>query len=157
LIHLRRILTVLLTIMSLAANANPKDDISQLLDHFHAAASAAHFDEYFGLFAPDGVFIGTDPGERWTVAQFKAYAKPHFDKGEGWTYKSTQRHIDVAPDGQHAWFDELLDNKWLGVCRGTGALRLIDGQWRVEQYALTIPVPNEAADAVTKLMRSQSK
>jgi len=143
--------------MSLAATASPSDDVAKLLDRFHAAAAGARFDEYFGLFAPDGVFIGTDATERWTVAQFKAYAKPHFDKGHGWTYSPHERHVDIAPDGQHAWFDELLDNKSLGQCRGTGTLRLIDGQWRIEQYALTIPVPNEAADAVTKLIRGQAK
>ena len=130
------------------------DDVNRLLDRFHRAASGARFDEYFGLFAPDGVFIGTDAGERWTVEQFKAYAKPHFDKGCGWTYVSVERHVNVSKDGRHASFDELLDNAELGRCRGTGVLRRVGANWKIEQYHLTIPVPNELADEVVKRIRT---
>ncbi|MBV8656817.1 MAG: nuclear transport factor 2 family protein [Burkholderiales bacterium] len=149
--YLRSFLLAL--VLGMKAHAAPVDDIGQVLDRFHAAASAAQFDTYFGLFAPDGVFIGTDASERWTVDAFKAYAKPHFDKGQGWTYLPHDRHIDLAPDGQHAWFDELLDNKGFGTCRGTGVLRKIGGAWKVEQYHLTIPVPNALADDVAKMIR----
>lgn len=130
-----------------------QDAANQTLDRFHQAAAKAQFDEYFSLFAPEGVFIGTDASERWTVEQFKAYARPHFDKGRGWTYTKVERNIAVAADGKHASFDELLDNTGLGRCRGTGVLRLIDGQWRIEQYHLTIPVPNELATEVVKRIR----
>ena len=129
-------------------------DIDQLLDQFHRAASKASFDEYIGLFAPDGVFIGTDATERWTLTQFKAYAKPHFDKGRGWTYSKVERHINVSADDRHASFDELLDNADLGRCRGTGVLRRVDGAWKIEQYHLTIPVPNELAKDVVGHIRS---
>ncbi len=128
---------------------------NQVLEKFHRAASEAKFDDYFATFTPDGVFIGTDATERWTVAQFKAYAKPHFDKGRGWTYTKVERHVNVSADGKHASFDELLDNKSLGRCRGTGVLRLVDGKWQVEQYHLTIPVPNELADEVVKRIRER--
>ena len=134
------------------AGAN-EDAVNQLLDTFHRAASQAKFDDYFSTFTPDGVFIGTDAAERWTTAQFKAYAKPHFDKGHGWTYTMVERHINVSADGKHASFDELLDNEDLGRCRGTGALRLVDDTWLVEQYHLTIPVPNNLATDVVKLIR----
>ncbi|GAB3260252.1 nuclear transport factor 2 family protein [Chitinimonas naiadis] len=144
-------LVLLLTPMAQGA---PEAVIDGVLDRFHQAAAEAQFDRYFGLFAPDGVFIGTDAGERWTVAQFKAYAKPHFDKGRGWTYKMVERHVDVSPDGSHAWFDELLDNTNLGRCRGSGVLRKIEGQWKIEQYHLTIPVPNELAEPVVKLIQA---
>src|SRR5271168_3840018 len=56
------------------------------LDDFHAAAAAADEARYFGHFAADGVFLGTDATERWTVDAFRAYAKPHFDAGRGWAY-----------------------------------------------------------------------
>ena len=103
------------------------DDASAVLDRFHLAASKAQFNDYFALFTPDAVFIGTDASERWSVEQFKAYAKPHFDKGRGWTYSKVERHVNVSADGRHASFDELLDNTALGRCRGTGVLRLVDG------------------------------
>jgi hypothetical protein len=143
-------------VMAGSANAGPAEDAaSQLLDRFHRAASLAKFDEYFASFTPDGVFIGTDASERWTVEQFKAYARPHFDKGRGWTYTKVERNINVSTDGGHASFDELLDNTSLGRCRGTGVLRRIDGQWRIEQYHLTIPVPNELATEVVKRIRER--
>jgi hypothetical protein len=34
-------------------------------------------------------------------------------------------------------------------------LRKIDGQWRIEQYHLTIPVPNELADEFVKRIRAR--
>lgn len=136
-------------------HAGPQEDAaSALLDRFHGAAAKAEFDTYFSTFTPDGVFLGTDATERWTFAQFKAYAKPHFDKGRGWTYTKVERNINVSADGAHASFDELLDNKSLGRCRGTGVLRKVDGQWRIEQYHLTIPVPNELADEFVKRIRA---
>jgi hypothetical protein len=106
------------------------------------------------MFAPDGIFIGTDATERWTVGEFKAYAKPHFDKGQGWTYVVVQRHVNVADDDRHASFDELLDNAALGRCRGTGIVRRVGGAWKIEQYHLTIPVPNALADDVVKRIRA---
>jgi len=156
--HRRRSLLIALASMgALAATrsvaADSSAQIDQLLDRFHLAASQARFDEYFNLFAPDGVFLGTDATERWTVAQFKAYARPHFDRGHGWTYTKVERHILVSADDRHASFDELLDNASLGRCRGTGVLRRVDGQWKIEQYHLTIPVPNELADQVVKMIR----
>ena len=146
---------VAVTLHCAPVHAGPQEDAaSALLDRFHSAAAKADFDTYFAAFTPDGVFLGTDATERWTIAQFKAYAKPHFDKGRGWTYTKVERNINVSADGAHASFDELLDNKSLGRCRGTGVLRKIDGQWRIEQYHLTIPVPNELADEFVKRIRA---
>ncbi|HTL13407.1 MAG TPA: nuclear transport factor 2 family protein [Bdellovibrionota bacterium] len=131
--------------------------VGETLDHFHQAASRADGKAYFDLFAPEGVFLGTDASERWTVEEFKKYAMPHFEKGKGWTYVPRNRHIDLAPGGKVAWFDELLDNKNYGVCRGSGVLRLIEGRWKVAQYHLTIPVPNELADTVVKMIAEKKK
>ena len=156
--QIQRALTILFVATTLAGatHAGPTEDAAnKLLDGFHLAASKAQFNEYFATFTPDGVFLGTDATERWTVEQFKAYAKPHFDKGRGWTYTVAERHLNVSADGKHASFDELLDNKSLGRCRGTGVLRMVDGQWRIEQYHLTIPVPNELADEVVKRIREK--
>jgi hypothetical protein len=140
--------------VSIAHAASATEEVGELLDRFHKAASAARFDEYFGLFAPDGIFIGTDAEERWTLAEFKAYTKPYFDKGRGWTYVPVVRHVNVSGDGRHASFDELLDNADLGRCRGTGVVRRVDGAWKIEQYHLTIPVPNALADEVVKRIRA---
>jgi ketosteroid isomerase-like protein len=129
--------------------------ISALLDDFHGAAAEADFVRYFGHFHRDGVFLGTDASERWSVADFKAYAKPHFDAGTGWSYTPTQRNIDLTADARFAWFDELLDNAKYGQARGTGALVRTDAGWRIVQYHLTFPIPNELAPELTARIRGE--
>jgi hypothetical protein len=126
------------------------------LDDFHAAAAAADGARYFGHFAADGVFLGTDATERWTVDAFRAYAKPHFDAGKGWTYRSLERHVGVDAGGAYAWFDERLENEKLGECRGSGVLRRESGVWKVVQYDLTIPIPNDLALDVAAQIRRQA-
>jgi hypothetical protein len=132
-----------------------EESVAATLDALHAAASDADGDRYFALFADEGVFLGTDATERWTVEQFKAYALPFFEQGRGWTYSPTERHVYVSDDGTTAWFDERLSNASLGDTRGTGVLVLRDGDWKVAQYNLTIPVPNEfASDLVARIRAS---
>ncbi|WP_457652759.1 nuclear transport factor 2 family protein [Rhodocaloribacter sp.] len=139
------------------AAAQPSDDeraVSAVLDALHDAASKAAFERYFGLFAEDAVFLGTDATERWSVAAFKAYAKPIFDQGRGWTYTPTERHVYIARDGQTAWFDERLENANLGETRGTGVLVREGGTWKIAQYNLTIPIPNALAREVVRMIRA---
>ena len=130
--------------------------VASALDAFHAAAAAADEGAYFGLFAPEGVFLGTAGEERWTVDEFRAFVHPYFSTGKGWTYTARlgRRHIGLSPDASVAWFDEVLDNAKYGECRGTGALRRIDGKWRIVQYNLTIPVPNAIAPRVVEMIRA---
>ena len=144
----------LTTTLLLAAAPSPEAlaAIGQTLDDFHRAAAAADEPRYFAHFAPDAVFLGTDPGERWTVPAFRAYAHPHFAAGKGWKYVPRERHVSV--DGDLAWFDELLDNQKYGACRGTGVLRRIDGKWLLAEYSLTFLVPNAVAEKVAKISRA---
>ena len=74
-----------LLIVSTAASAQTgeKARVSATLDTLHHAASQADFDRYFGLYAPEAIFLGTDATERWTKDAFMAYAKPYFDQGRG--------------------------------------------------------------------------
>ncbi len=131
--------------------------VSAVLNDFHDAASKADFQRYFGHFAPGGVFLGTDPAERWTVAQFQGYAKPYFDAGQGWTYVPAVRHVVISADGRTAWFDELLDNASYGTVRGSGTLVRRNGAWKIGLYDLTIPVPNDLAGAVVERIRDQAE
>ncbi len=144
-------------LLELVAAANETDSVNDVLDQFHQAAAEADFETYFSLFTDDGVFIGTDASERWTVDEFKAYAKPHFDAGKGWTFTPKNRHINHPKNFDHASFDELLTSKAYGLCRGTGVVRKVGDQWKIEQYHLTIPIPNEQASAVVELIKAQSK
>jgi hypothetical protein len=125
--------------------------ISATLDSLHAAAAKADGAAYFALFAPDAVFIGTDASERWPIAAFRVYAMARFATGKGWTYTPRERHVTLAqiPCGCVAWFDELLDSKKYGTSRGSGVLIKTDGGWKIEQYALTFPMPNDLAADIT--------
>ncbi|MDP9170568.1 MAG: nuclear transport factor 2 family protein [Acidobacteriota bacterium] len=127
-----------------------QQSVAAVLDDWHQAASVADEPRYFGNFAPQGIFMGTDATERWTVAEFRVWAKPHFAGKSAWSFKARDRHIDFSSDAQTAWFDEMLDTPNLGVCRGSGVLVLINGNWKIAQYNLSIPIPNALAGGIVK-------
>ncbi|HEU5163223.1 MAG TPA: nuclear transport factor 2 family protein [Thermoanaerobaculia bacterium] len=143
------------------ASAPPVDrsaaaaEVASVLDGFHDAASRADAAAYFGALAPDAIFIGTDPAERWTLADFRAFADPYFSQGRGWTYRPRDRHIALDASGDTAWFDEMLDNDSYGVTRGTGVLVRVGESWKIAQYHLTIPVPNELSKDVVRMIRER--
>ena len=56
----------------------PEAAVAAVLDDFHAAAAQADEARYFGHLDDKAVFLGTDASERWTKAQFQAYAHPYF-------------------------------------------------------------------------------
>ena len=130
--------------------------VGKTLDAFHAAAAHSDFKGYFDLFTPDGVFIGTDAHERWTVPAFRAYAKPAFDAKKGWVYVPRSRHVTIAatPCRCVAYFDELLGSKAYGTSRGTGVLIKGAHGWRIAQYALTFPIPNDLARDMTDRIKA---
>ena len=138
-----------------ARGPDDKEAVVKALDSLHELASKADEAKYFALFAPDGVFLGTDATERWTVDEFRAYAHPHFSQGHGCTYvaRPGKRHVTVKGDA--AWFDEVVDNEKYGECRGTGVLARIDGAWKIEQYNLTVPVPNDLMLKVVEMIKTQ--
>jgi len=129
--------------------------VDLVLNELHDAASKADGARYFALFEPDGVFLGTDATERWTVPEFRSYAQARFDTGQGWTYTTTSRHVYVSRDGRTAWFDEMLHNAKYGECRGSGVLTQRDGAWRIAQYNLSVPVPNDLLPTVADMIRAQ--
>ena len=120
------------------------------LDDLHDAASRADEERYFAHFANDGVFLGTDATERWELGAFRAYAHPHFARGKAWNFRGVRRR--VALRGDLAWFEEDLETENLGPARGSGVLVWSDGRWLLEQYVLSITVPNEKFKAVKDLL-----
>jgi len=119
--------------------------INSVLDGFHSAAAAADWETYFNLMSDDGVFLGTDAAERWTKSEFQAYASNR----QGWIYTTQVRHINLTPDGNSAWFDEILLSESYGTSRGTGVLIRTNDGWRISQYHLTFPIPNALAPRIT--------
>lgn len=145
---------------ALPAQAPPPAEtaaVSAVLDAFHAAADKADEAAYFGLLAPNAVFLGTDATERWDKAAFQAFAHPYFAKGKAWTFTPRDRHVDFSQDGRVAWFDELLDSATYGECRGTGVLEKGEGGWKITQYHLTIPMPNDLAKDFVARIREMKK
>lgn len=128
--------------------------VSALLADWHRAAATGDFDAYFSRMTEDAIFLGTDATERWTRAEFEAFARPYFNGVEAWTYIPVQTHVAAAPSADIAWFDQVLRNEKYGLCRGTGVARLDpDARWRIAHFSLTFLVPNEVASAVTELTR----
>jgi hypothetical protein len=147
-----QLLPVLLLIAVPALAQSPTIRVAAVLDDWHRAAAAADESRYFAHFSPQGVFIGTDATERWTVMQFREWARPHFREKKTWDFKPRDRHIDFSTDGKIAWFDEMLDTANLGICRGSGVLVLAGGEWKIAQYNLSIPIPNAMVnDIVAKI------
>ncbi|MBE4747118.1 nuclear transport factor 2 family protein [Corallococcus sp. ZKHCc1 1396] len=140
-----------------AAPADPKVAVATVLDDWHRAAAAANEARYFALFTPDAVFMGTDGTERWTVDQFRAWSKPYFSKGKAWSFKSLSRNVFLAKDGQTAWFDEALDTPNLGPARGSGVLVKEPAGWRIAQYNLSVPIPNDLMGEVTNRVATYTK
>jgi len=126
------------------------------LDDFHDAACKGDEERYFGRFAPEGVFLGTDPSERWDLAGFKDYAMEYFQRPSAWIYVPRKRNVALTPDGGVAWFDEVVTNRSYGDCRGTGVLRKDGDRWLLCQYDLTVPVPNDLMGAVVARIRAHA-
>jgi hypothetical protein len=124
--------------------------INQMLDSFNLAASEANYDLYFSYYADDAVFIGTDATENWCKDSFMVWAKPFFDKGKAWNFKSLERNVYFDQTGKLAWFDELLDTQ-MKICRGSGVLVKIGENWKIKQYVLSMTIPNSKTDEVVEL------
>lgn len=128
-----------------------KQKVSKILDQWHMAAAEANFEQYFDHFSSDSaIFMGTDATERWTVAEFKLWAKPYFERGRAWDFTPVGRNVYFSKNRATAWFDESLDTPNLGTVRGSGVLVKQDTTWKIIHYNLSIPIPNAIADTVVQ-------
>lgn len=129
---------------------NSKKQIASMLDSFNVAAARADFNNYFNYFAEDATFIGTDATENWDKKSFMLWAKPFFDKKTTWNFKSIERHIYFGKSADFAWFDELL-NTQMKICRGSGVVVKQNKEWKVQQYVLSMTIPNSQIDSIIKI------
>lgn len=127
-----------------------KTAIATLLDSFNRAAAHAEYDRYFNFYTDDAVFIGTDATEHWDKKSFMAWAKPYFDKKTTWNFTSIDRHIYFDKAGTLAWFDELLSTQ-MKICRGSGVVVKQGNDWKVQQYVLSMTIPNSLVDTVVAI------
>jgi ketosteroid isomerase-like protein len=159
------LLALLVSTPSFAANkgaapkaaAKEEAAVAETLDLWHMAASQHAEDAYFSLMTKDAVFLGTDPHERWTKPEFQKWAHPIFSKGKGWTLKSVKRNVFFSPDKKTAWFDEDVNSEELGPARGSGVVvKDAHGKWKVAQYNLSVPIPNDKFEDARKLFSSKA-
>lgn len=145
---------VSLAVLLISLNGFAQDDsrdetakaaINIVLNTYHRAAATADWDTYFNLMSEDGVFLGTDASERWSKQEFQRYA----GASSGWIYTPQTRNINITPDGMSAWFDEILLSQSYGTSRGTGVLIRTTNGWRISQYHLTFPIPNDLSRQIT--------
>lgn len=140
----------------LSPDSEEQSSPGEVINRMHAAASQADGPTYFDTFTADARFIGTDAGERWSLDQFKAYAEPYFARGRGWTYRVTDRHLEILdqPCRCVAVFDELLDNDSYGQVRGSGVVVKQGDDWKIQQYVLSFTVPNDKARNVVAAIKA---
>lgn len=127
-----------------------KKQINAMLDSFNIAAAKADYKTYFDFYTDNAIFTGTDAKERWNKKEFMEWAKPYFERGHAWNFTSLQRDIYFDKSGEVAWFDELL-NTQMKICRGSGVVVRQGNNWKVQQYILSVTVPNEELDSVIKM------
>lgn len=146
-----------------SASAVVDVEVARVLDDWHDAATRADEERYFAHFSEGAVFLGTDATERWTVPEFRVYAHPHFARGKAWSMRAIRRQITFAwaprPGVATAWFDEDLESMSLGVARGSGVLVRDErsGAWKIAQYNLSVPIPNERFKAVRALIEGDGQ
>ncbi|VXB61525.1 nuclear transport factor 2 family protein [Maribacter litoralis] len=152
---MKKISLLLILFSTLVFSQNDdKVQITEALNNWHKAAGEADFEAYFGLMTEDAIFIGTDATENWQRDEFMSFSKPYFDKGKAWNFTAIERNIYVSDTSNIAWFDELLDTQ-MKICRGSGVVKKVDGQWKVGHYVLSIAVPNELVDQLVELKKEK--
>lgn len=132
-----------------------RQQVNAFVDRWHDDAAHTR-PEYFDKIAPQGVYIGTDKTEVWTRDQFKAWAKPYWDKKKAWAFTAQKRNVYFSPDKKYVWFDEQL-NTQMGTCQASGVLRNTGKGFLIEHYQLSLAVPNELLDSFTRMIAEQEK
>lgn len=130
------------------------DEINKLLDSLNIAAAQANFDKYFSYFADNATYNGTDATENWDKKSFMAWAKPYFDAKTTWDFKSVKREIHFGEHDDIAWFDELLSTQ-MKICRGSGVVIKQNNKWKIQQYVLSMTIPNSKLDKVIALKTAE--
>lgn len=127
--------------------------VNGLMDQWHRDVAEIKLDSYFDFMSESFYFLGTDPTERWSKADFRKFCEPYFlEKRSTWDFKPKHRNWDFSDDYEIAWFDESLDT-WMEECRGSGVLKKIDGEWKIVHYNLTVLIENDKIQKFIKLRK----
>lgn len=121
--------------------------IDSLMNNWHKAAANADLEAYIGSMDSGAIYIGTDASENWTKEEFEEFCAPYFEKKTTWNFSTLKRNVFISQNAKTSWFDELLKTH-MGTCRGSGTLELINGQWKIKHYVLSMTIPNDNVEAV---------
>jgi hypothetical protein len=125
-------------------------DLNILMDSWHQAAAVADEDIFFGLLDSNAVYLGTDPGERWLKHEFMDWGLKYFQGDTAWAFVPYNRVWNFSDNFQYAWFDELLETH-MGICRGSGVLKMDQNKWKIQQYNLALTLPNDKMNGFREL------
>ncbi|MBI3142105.1 MAG: nuclear transport factor 2 family protein [Bacteroidetes bacterium] len=128
--------------------------INELVTKWHQASAMANEEAFFGAMAPDAVYLGTDPGERWLRDELRDWSKDAFNRPSAWSFASSQRECFLSPGRDVAWFHELLATD-MGPCRGSGVLTKSNNGWFISHYNLSFVLINEKVPAFKALAQGE--
>ncbi|NOQ72734.1 MAG: hypothetical protein GQ574_12060 [Crocinitomix sp.] len=132
-----------------------KDDKTSMdvyLKKWHNDVAVFDYDAYFNFMSDGFIYLGTDPGERWTKATFSDYCKPYFERKSTWDFKTNWRNWYFSDDQSIAWFEESLSTQ-MEECRGSGVLKKVNGEWKIAHYNLAVVIENEKMKKFIRLRR----
>ena len=129
-------------------------EVTSFINDWHKAAAEANADAFFGGMTKDGIYIGTEAGERWLRDELREWSKKYFERETAWDFKPSKREIYFSENEDYAWFEERLDTG-MGECHGSGVLKLTQDGWKVKHYHLSVTVPNDKLDAFKQLVETE--
>ncbi|MEL6390903.1 MAG: nuclear transport factor 2 family protein, partial [Bacteroidota bacterium] len=133
-----------------------QSDLDLLMDSWHQAAAVADEDVFFNTLSDDAIYIGTDPGERWTKSELRSWSQPYFERDTAWSLVPQERNWSIDESTGMAWFDEMLDT-WMGPCRASGVCQRDQTGWKLRHYHLSIAVPNDVINDYLPLIGRPSR
>ena len=136
----------------------PKKDDNESMDKrmnkWHNDVASYDLLDYFGFMDESFIYLGTDPHERWTKDQFFNYCKPYFERKSTWDFKTNWRNWYFSDDYKTAWFEESLATE-MEECRGSGVLKIVNGEWKIAHYNLAVVIENEKMKKFVRLRRKR--
>jgi hypothetical protein len=133
-----------------------KTTMNVFLNKWHNDVAKYDYDSYFDFMSEGFIYLGTDPGERWTKASFSEYCKPYFERKSTWDFKTNWRNWYFSDDQSIAWFEESLETQ-MEECRGSGVLKKVNGEWKIAHYNLSVVIENSKMKKFIKLRRKKSR
>lgn len=132
--------------------AESEKQVNMIMNKWHNDVINSDLEAYFNVTDDSFIFLGTDPKERWSKAEFYKFCKPYFDKKTTWSFTPLWRNVYFSEDGRTAWFEEQLTT-WMEECRGSGVLVKKDNEWKLVHYNLTVLIENEKVKSFIELRK----